>query len=297
MIKVNDVEVKTGKFPDGTPEMLHVNNIVIYNLADHYSIPVINFTWNYEDDSELVKLIYLVNHYREQLGRFVRYNLFMPYIPNARMDRTKSSNEVFTLKWFAKIINSLEFDNVYVLDPHSDVSVALINNLVKNNVDKYIIDAKEYIYESFRNNESHEIVIYFPDAGAYKRYKDMYSVNNYKKIYGEKVRDWKTGEILGLKVVDENGVEITDHNYLKDKVVLMIDDIISYGGTLYYSTNKIKEFNPYKIYAYATHVEPKSLWDEEKGKFKKSLISGDVERLFTTNSIYNLGDSVNVKVL
>ena len=35
----------------------------------------------------------------------------------------------------------------------------------------------------------------------------------------------------------------------------MIDDIISYGGTMYYSAKKLKELGVGKIYAYATHVE------------------------------------------
>lgn len=295
MIKVNDIEVKIGKFPDGTPEMLHVNNLTISNITDYHNTQSINFTWNYENDDELVKLIYLVNHYKGKYGRFVKYNLYMPYIPNARMDRTKNDTEVFTLKWFTNIINDLEFDNVYVLDPHSDVSVALLNNVIKSNVERYIIDALGTI---IKDNPEKEIVIYFPDAGAYKRYKDMYCVARYNKIYGKKVRDWNTGEIKGLDIVDENDEPLKDKAVwpLADKIVLMIDDIISYGGTLYYSANKIKEFSPNKIYAYATHVEPNSLWDEEKGKFKKCFEDETVEKLFTTNSIYNLGDSKYVKV-
>ena len=46
----------------------------------------------------------------------------MPYIPNARKDRAHREKDVFTLKYFANIINSLNFDNVYVLNPHSNVS-------------------------------------------------------------------------------------------------------------------------------------------------------------------------------
>ena len=38
----------------------------------------------------------------------------MPYISNARKDRAHREKDVFTLKYFANIINSLNFDNVYV---------------------------------------------------------------------------------------------------------------------------------------------------------------------------------------
>ena len=42
----------------------------------------------------------------------------MPYIPNARQDRVKGPEDVFTLKYFANVINALGFRTVTVLDPH-----------------------------------------------------------------------------------------------------------------------------------------------------------------------------------
>lgn len=276
MIKVNGIEVKAGHFPDGTLEMLHIP----YSFSPENKI---NISWQYEKEEELVELIYLVEHYKEHYGKNHEYILFMPYIPNARMDRVKNYTEVFTLKYFTKIINSLNFDSVYVLDAHSDVSLALINNLVKINVESFISDT---IQDIISNNPDKEIVVYFPDNGAYKRYKDMHCLYKYKKVFGQKVRDWNTGTILGLKIVDENNEEIYNNSLFKDKVIVMIDDIISYGGTFYYSVNEIKKFNPYKIYAYATHTEKDSLWNGEKGKLGKYLMDKTVEKLYTTDSIY-----------
>ena len=71
----------------------------------------------------------------------------------------------------------------------------------------------------------------------------------------------------------------------KGKTVLMIDDIISYGGSLYYSALKLKELGVGKIYAYATHTE-NSVLDPEKGTLIKLLRNGTIEKLYTTNSIY-----------
>ena len=57
-----------------------------------------------------------------------------------------------------------------------------------------------------------------------------------------------------------------------------------------------REFNPKKIYTYATHVEPKSFWDIDKGTFIKAFCYHNndgsknkqiVTKLYTTNSIYN----------
>ena len=134
MIKLNGKVVDYSHFPD--------NSLCILNLKDtDFYIPYI--TWYYENDEEMVLLYYLVSHIRDVYSDyFPQITLIMPYIPNARMDRTKSEKEVFTLKYFTQFINSLNFIEVWVFDPHSYVSEALINNirfLSVKNIINYII--------------------------------------------------------------------------------------------------------------------------------------------------------------
>lgn len=267
MIRINEEVVTINKFPDGTPRInLNQEDIVklSYDGSDYILID-----WLYQDNDELFYLMLIKKHLERHLTN-VNYYLFMPYIPNARMDRVKEEDEVFTLKYFCDFINSLNFDSVYVLDAHSDVSVALLNNCNNNSPKEYISEVIEYIPEK-------NIVLYFPDAGAAKRYADLFPQMRY--CYGEKKRDWKTGKILGLEIRG-NGID------LDGKTVLMIDDIISYGGSLYYSANELKKSGADKIYAYATHTED-SILDKEKGTLIKSLENRTVERLYTTNSIFN----------
>lgn len=184
------------------------------------------------------------------------------------------------MKYFCDFINSLGFSNVYVLDPHSDVSVALLNRCV-------VLTPEKYIRDVFHSMEAtNNVVLYFPDSGAAKRYSELFSDIPY--CYGEKKRDWKTGKILGLDV-RTNGID------LSGKTILMIDDIISYGGSLFYSAEELKKCNPYKIYAYATHTE-NSVLDKEKGTLIKALENNTVERLFTTNSLFT-GEHEKITVM
>ena len=266
MIRVSGEIVKINKFPDGTPRInLDVENI----KEDEYDgRPCILIDWFYENNDEMFYLMLIKKHLERHLTN-VDYYLFMPYIPNARMDRVKNDDEVFTLKYFCDFINSLNFSRVYVLDAHSDVSTALLNNCKNDNPRDYIKDAIRQI--------SDDIVLYFPDAGAAKRYSDLFPEIMY--CYGEKKRDWKSGKILGLDIRN-NGID------LNGKTVLMIDDIIAYGGSLFYSANALKEAGVDKIYAYATHTE-NSILDRKKGTLIKSLENNTVERLFTTNSLFS----------
>lgn len=264
MIKINGKVVDVKKFPDGTPRInLDTDSIE----EDEYDgSPCLWVDWFYESNDELFYLL-LVKRHLERYFTNVNYYLFMPYVPNARMDRVKNDDEVFTLKYFCEFINSLNFTAVYVLDAHSDVSTALLNNCICENPKEYIEEAVRVLPEN--------LVLYFPDAGAAKRYSDLFPEIMY--CYGEKKRDWKTGKILGLEIRD-NGID------LKDKTVLMIDDIIAYGGSLFYSANALKELGVGKIYAYATHTE-NSILDAEKGTLIKALENDTVEKLFTTNSL------------
>ena len=221
MIKINGDIVTINKFPDGTPRI----NINPDNIEED----------SYDGGSCI-----------ERFKTNVNYYLNLPYIPNARMDRVKNNDEVFTLKYFCEFINWLNFSGVYVLDAHSDVSTALLNNCFEENPKEYIEQVIEKIWE--RN-----LVLYFPDAGAAKRYSDLFPELQY--CYGEKKRDWKTGKILGLDI-RTNGID------LADKAVLMIDDIIAYGGSLYYSAEELKKNGIKEIYAYATHTENSILYDK-----------------------------------
>lgn len=275
MIKVDGKIVEINKFPDGTPRI----NLNVNELGAYFSNGI-EIDWKYENDDEMFYLMLIKRHLEEHLPSDTDVELFLLYVPNARMDRTKNTDEVFTLKYFCDFINSLGFSNVYVLDPHSDVSIALLNRCVVLTPEKYIRD----VFHSMK--VTNNVVLYFPDSSAAKRYSELFPDISY--CYGEKKREWKTGKILGLDV-RTNGID------LSGKTILMIDDIISYGGSLFYSAEELKKCNPYKIYAYATHTE-NSVLDKEKGTLIKALENNTVERLFTTNSLFT-GEHEKITVM
>ena len=264
MIKINGEIVIVNKFPDGTPRI----NLDVNGLYKN----CLEINWYYESDAELFYLMVIKKHY-ENLVDYIE--LFLPYIPNARMDRVLNSEEVFTLKYLCEFINWLRFDSVIVLDAHSNVAPALLNNCTNLHPIKYIRNAIDCICEDKTISEEN-FVLYFPDYSAAKKYSVLIPEIPY--CYGIKNRDWKTGKILGLNVIT-NGID------LNQKTVLMIDDIVSYGGSMKYGADKLKELGVDKIFAYATHTE-NSVLDKNKGTLLKSLENNTVERLFTTDSLF-----------
>ncbi len=249
MIKVNGDKININYFPDGSLN-LNIDN-------PHRNI---NIEWYYEPNEEIV-LFYIANHIINNGG--VLDNLYMPYIPNARQDRAKKLSNVFTLKYFCNFINSLNFKRVIVRDAHSNVALSLINNVAQDN---FMTLVKELMSGILINNSQDRV--FYPDEGSCKRYSEDIK---FPYIFGIKDRDWDTGKIKGLDVYGNIP------NVLFN--VLIVDDIISYGGTIFYSAKKLKEIGANKIYVYTTHCENSILEGELIG-------SGLINKIYTTKSIF-----------
>ena len=275
MIRVNGIEINVEHFPDGTQRLVGINKRD--NWEDGYDI-----VWQYSNDEELFTLYCLVKHIRNVFDAKAKIKLHMCYIPNARMDRTHKEDEVFTLKYFAEFINSLNFDEVSVMDAHSNVSLGLLNNVRQININGILDNVITDIFYSNEDVTAENICFYFPDDGAMKLYKDNTVCNGRKLFYGKKTRDWDTGKIIGLEIFNEHGEKIKD---VSGKSFLMIDDIVSYGGTLAYSADELKQCGANKVFAYVSHTE-NSVLDKERGTLLARLNNGTVNRLFTTNSLY-----------
>lgn len=254
MIKLNGQIVNVSSFPDGTP-LLRIPP----DIHRHQSQDV--FTWNFEGMEELFILTCLVKQ-RRSIRKGISCELELPFIPNARQDRTQNADDVFTLKWFCEAINELNFDGVVVHDAHSAVALALLNRVEE-------VPARRFVNFLFTHHLCQEKIdlLFYPDAGAEKKYAHQF-LKSY--AFGVKQRDWRTGEITDLQVIGD----------VKDKNVLIVDDICSKGGTFYKSALKLKELGAKKVWLYVTHCE-KTIFDGE-------LLKSDlIEHVFTTSSIYH----------
>lgn len=273
MLKLDGYEQELGRFPDGTLLMKPSSpNVPLTGTSPRIE-------WRYEHDGELFAL-YSLTRFLQQYYQDIE--LFMPYIPNARMDRVANQNDVFTLKYFAEIINSLNFKCVKVLDPHSAVSEALIERIKVLSPKNYVEEAiyEQAIYELDKAYDASDAgpLLFYPDEGAMKRYSGMI---NTPYTFGVKRRDWETGQILSLDVV--GGREMVQGRH-----ILIVDDICSKGGTFYYAAKALKELGAGAIYLYVTHCEDTIL----KGKV---LSSGLIEKVFTTDSICTIEHEKLVK--
>ncbi len=241
MIIVNGVEIKQEAFGDGTLKCEALSGGCIHEDNE--------IRWLYDNDAELFTLYCVVKDIQNRMHN-ARNILYMPYIPHARQDRNVS-RRLFTLKAFAEIINSLNFAIVVVLDPHSDVSTALL--------DRCLCEYEESLnYEATAGAEA----IMFPDAGAAKKYSRC----GLPTIIGNKHRN-EDGRIDSYELMNfEEGT----------KRVVIRDDICSYGGTFVAAAKALRERGVEHITLVVSHCENNIL---------KGEVFNHIDRVITTDSI------------
>ena len=165
-----------------------------------------------------------------------KISLLLPYFPAARQDRVMVKGEGLTVKIYADIINAAHYESVIILDPHSEVTPALLQRVqVINNhpfVQKAIAKERDYLLIS-------------PDGGALKKvYKLAQYLNGQPVIECSKMRDVKTGQLSGFKVFAED---------LQGKTCVLVDDICDGGGTFLGLAKALKAKNAGKLILVVTH--------------------------------------------
>ena len=249
MIKVfseTDTEYKTivpGKFPNG--EINFKYDDLEYLVEGDLRFEVF-FKW--ESDADLMHL-YMFTKYIEQLGIKDKADfLDIAYVPYSRMDRVEEGHSnMFSLKYIAEFINSLNYKTVWVAEPHSPVTQKLIKNSFAVNITIKLLN--QYIEMSEK-----PVTVVLPDKGAYDRYLTdvervltISNVRGYSIVYGEKERDFETGKIKGIKI-------IKDDNIIYDNCIIL-DDLTSYGGTFVGCKKALDNLGVSSVSLILTHAE------------------------------------------
>ncbi len=158
--------------------------------------------------------------------RFNIIDLQLPYVPYARYDRRMKKVDSQSLKVFANILNSLNFNKVTIADPHS--------NVVENLIDRSVIIPQHKIVQLFNIDIKKYTHIVSPDQGASKKIKALSDMYNIPIIHCDKARD-SSDMIANVLIHDE---------VPKDAVLLIVDDICDGGGTFLSVASELQKINP-----------------------------------------------------
>jgi len=232
MIILNNKEVYVVRFPNGE------TNIDIEELCILESKPNI-MRFKFETNEDLITLMFLKKHL-DEYENGMKIALIIDYMPYSRMDR-KIEGKVFTLKYISEFLNNLNFNQIYVHEPHSDVSIALLNSC---HFGYTTVEIAKRAMEDMSFNKDKDYVL-FPDAGAQKRYGETFS--EFKTLIGFKTRDLDSGKIESLAIYGDGKLE--------GNKVLIIDDLCSRGETFMRSAEAVEAIGGGDTYLAVTHLE------------------------------------------
>ena len=243
MIYLNGKEVEFINLPNKERRLDLPKDMVTTGIYED----VDNVYWKYEDDKSIFELL-LLDSAIKSYG--AKYNLYIGYMPYSRMDRTENEGTAFSLDVMTTILtqNLLALNYLFVLDPHSEVTLKQLNEKSKPKYEHYEYEfASEFEYlenEDDNDNNDKEVQFYslakdvfdytnidlysawivFPDKGAAKRY----NTSDYPNvIVCDKVRDFATGKVQTITA----HIEKQTFTPQKDAPIIIIDDLCSYGGT------------------------------------------------------------------
>lgn len=174
-----------------------------------------------------------------------------------RSDRRFNKTESFDLKVICNFINAMTFDKVFILHPHSPISLALINNSEKISHFSFV----EQTFKALGNP-----VLISPDAGAYKTTHEIAEKLKADLVPSNKVR------INGAPVISIQGD-------IKGKECLIVDDLADGGRTFKFLAEALKRQGATKVFLYVTHAQFNYGFDELKAT---------INHIYCTNSFKNI---------
>ena len=251
-IKANLVKSEIRVFPDGESKITLIGKISKKKSIVLQSIypPV---------DTNLVQVLSLITKAKENSSEVIAV---IPYMGYARQDREFLPGEIVTMKVLGKLFKSAGASKIIVVDIHSSIGLKHFSIKTKN------VTAIPDLVGFFKKLSLKNPLVVSPDQGGKERAKKFAKEFNSDYIALEKTRDKKTGKV---KIKTKN-LEVENRD------LILVDDIISTGGSIIKATQFLKKQKCKKIYVACTHA---LLINDAEKKIKKA----GVTNIISTNTI------------
>lgn len=201
----------------------------------------------YSDDDQtvndkLIRLLIFCGSLRDAAA--ARVTAVIPYLAYTRKDKRTQPNDPVTTRYIAQILEAVGVDRVVTLDVHN--LAAFVNAF---RVQTEHLEARKLFVEHFVGTlePGAHILVASPDAGGLKRAR--YFSDDLAKALGV---DVAVGFMEKTRTLDALSAGRL-YGDVDGATVIIIDDMISTGGTLSLAASRAKDGGARRIYAAATH--------------------------------------------
>ncbi|QBQ55289.1 ribose-phosphate diphosphokinase [Nitrosococcus wardiae] len=253
-------------FEDGehkTRPLVSVREKDVFVIQSFYSDP------QQSVNDKLCRLLFFIGALKDASAK--RVTAVIPYLCYARKDRKTKSRDPVTTRYVANLLEAVQTDRVVTIDVHN---LAAFQNAFNCRTDH--LEAKKLFTGYFSSlsalSEENKVVVISPDVGGVKRaeqFRETLSKALGKEVTTAFMEKQRSGGVVsGGAMVGE----------VKDRVAIIIDDLVSTGTTLARAAKACQEQGANKIYAAATH----GLF---VGQANQVLAEPALEKMIITNTI------------
>jgi ribose-phosphate pyrophosphokinase len=211
-------------------------------------------------DTNLIHALSLISKAKETSSEVIAV---IPYMGYARQDREFLPGEIVTMKVLGKLFKGAGASKIIVVDIHSKIGLKHFSIKTKN-----VSAIPELVHHINKLDLKNPLVV-SPDQGGKERAAEFAKELGSGYIALEKKRDRKTGKV---RIETKNLEEVANRD------LILVDDMISTGGSIVKATEFLKKQKCKKVYVACTHA---LLMNDAEEKIKKS----GVAKIISTNTI------------
>ena len=240
-------------FPDGESKLTISGNF------DQGTIIVVSTTGP-PVDSNLVQTLSLISKSSEKSSKVIAV---VPYVGYAKQDKEFLKGEIVTISVIAKLFKAAGATQLIVADFHSPDALSFFKFPIQN------LSAGPLFAKYFKNYKLKNPIIVSPDMYWNTKAEELANSLDGTSFALNKQRDRKTGKLV---------IKQSLPKFSKKSDLILLDDMVSSGGSILKAISFLKKENFRKIYVACTH--PVLVGDSER-KIKKA----GVTEIVGTNSI------------
>ncbi len=211
-------------------------------------------------DTNLIQALSLISKAKETSSKVIAV---IPYMGYARQDREFLPGEIVTMKVLGKLFKAAGASKIITVDIHSKIGLKHFNIKSKN------VTAIPDLVKYFKKLSLKNPLVVSPDQGGKDRAKEFAKKFESEYIALEKKRDRKTGKV---QIKTKNTDKVTDRD------LILVDDMISTGGSIIKATQFLKKQKCKRVYAACTHA---LLMNDAEKKIRKA----GVTKIVSANTI------------
>lgn len=260
-LKAVYVKTESRVFPDGE------SKITIKKIPRQSIVLVVQSTFP-PVDTNLLHLLSVISKVRKYSSKIYAV---MPYIGYARQDREFLEGEIITISVIGQMLRTVGTKKVITIDIHSTKALKELKISSEN------VTAVFELVKYFKKLRITNPLVVSPDSGGKQRAKEFAKLLGTDFLYLEKNRNRKTGQVNIL----------TSKVSVKNRNIILVDDMISTGGSIIKSTQFLKKQKCKRIFVACTHALLVN--DAEK-----RIRNAGVSQIISTNTIPRKTSKVDV---